>query len=344
MYKNIFIYIYIYVYIYIYIYIYTYIYLYICMHIKYHVAHMDVFHMCDVTQIFFDMTQFICDMTLFILAPGKRRYPRTLTNMYEMSHGTHMTESCYTYECVMAAGKRRYPQSLPNMYEWSHGTHMGKSWQTCGCDMAHIRMSHGKHMDESWHTYGWVMAHIRISHDALIDWVIAHPILNSVAAHVHIWVRHDTSRIKTSTSPDKYAWIEAWRTYEWVMAHIWVRHDTSKTEISMSPDKYVWFKSWHTCERVMAHTYEWVMAHTWVRHNTSKKGNIHEPWQTYMNRGIARVQMRHGTHMNVSWHLKNRDALTNKQQLSIRWRRPIGCLICIGHFQRKSHGTHMNES
>jgi len=68
------------------------------------------------------------------------------------SHGTHVNESCHTYEWVMS-----------NIW-MRHVTPMNESCHTYEQERSHIRMSHVKHMNELWHTYEWVMSHLWTSH------------------------------------------------------------------------------------------------------------------------------------------------------------------------------------
>ena len=63
--------------------------------------------------------------------------------------GTHMYESCHTYECVMSHVRT------------NHVIHINESCHTYEWVMAHIQMSHGTHMHESCHTYEQVLSQIQ---------------------------------------------------------------------------------------------------------------------------------------------------------------------------------------
>ena len=165
-----------------------------------------------------------------------------------MSHGTHMNESCHTYEWVM-------------LHIWiSHVTHMNESCRTYEWVMAHIWMSYVR-------TYEWVMSHIWVSHVTHMneschtyEWVLS-----------HIWMSHVT-RMN-----------ESCHTYEWVISHVWMslvthmneschaarmnghrspRHKGANSKMPLPSRAWVLIL---TCKYTHAHTYTHTYVHTCVR-------------------------------------------------------------------------------
>jgi len=154
-------------------------------------------------------------------------------------------------------------------------------------------------MNESCHTYEWVISHIWMSH----------------VTHMN----------------------ESCHTYKWVMSHIWMSHVTHMNE---------------SC-----HTYEWVMSHIWMIHVTHMNESCHTYDYTLELRAIVllhvsrmgmRQVMNEWCHTWMSHVLMSRVIVSCHTWMShvtregvmsrmsdTGWRRRIGSLIFIGHFQQK---------
>ena len=108
-----------------------------------------------------------------------------------VSHVTHMSESCHTYEWVMSHIwmihvthiECRMRVRLGCAYRMSHVTHMHVSFHTYEWVMSHLWVRHVTHMNESCHTYrmrdsgAFYMCdvnHSYVWHDSLIyvTWLI----------------------------------------------------------------------------------------------------------------------------------------------------------------------------
>jgi len=124
----------------------------------------------------------------------------------------------------------------------------------------------------------------------------------------HIGMSHVTHM---NESCHTYEWLlihnnENCHTYKSVMSHMWMSH---VTHINGSCHTYEWVMSYEWLRS--GHTYKWAIAHMWMSHVPHMDESCHTyEWV------ISHIWMIHFTHRG--------------------WRRPIGCLIVIGHFLQKS--------
>jgi len=221
-----------------------------------------------------------------------------------MSHGTHMNESCHTYEWFESYDAYEYDMSrIWHTYE--HGTHMNMAhiwiWHTydhnhmCAIFIC-VPYTYGTHMNESchiWHTYEYG-THMNI--------YMAH--IWSYVCHIHMCaIMHVEYGTHMNESCHTHM-NESWHTYEWVMAHIWMSHviyhkyeygthmhmaHTNKQDVSRiwlshitNMIAYAWVQShiWMSHVTHMnksCHTYEWVMSHIWMIHVI----HLHESYDAY---------------------------------------------------------------
>jgi len=190
-----------------------------------------------------------------------------------VSHGTHMSASWHTYECVMA-------------HIWvRHGTHMSASWHTYEWVVQHIWVRHGTHMSESYNTYGRVMAHIWVS-------PVTRNMSRTQDESYHTGTRHKHKKRNVahwSESRPKYVYKydsarRGWRfvtlmsyeqggtcphTSNWVISHIWVSYVANVyMRMGDSSHKYLYTYEWvmsQLCIHMIPLACEglWVMSHIW---------------------------------------------------------------------------------
>ena len=134
---------------------------------------------------------------VILLGPKQSRkytYEKVMSHT-QMSHVTHMNESCHTHEWVMS------------LMSLSQVTHMNESRHENDWAVSHIWISHRTHVDESCPTNGWVMSHPSMSHVThkhescvprtcrtyTFKWVMSHVWMSRVthmnkSHHTHDWV------------------------------------------------------------------------------------------------------------------------------------------------------------
>ena len=149
----------------------------------------------------------------------------------QMSHVTHMNESCHTSEHPRSRQCARVAmRQVTHINESCHTHEHPLSTRTYHFQCARIAMSHVTHMNHTCHTHKRVMSHIWTSHDApllrlMIDTCHTYSINESwhmykkVISHIskvtsHMWMRHVTRAHA------------ACHTYEWCMSFMWVVHIT----------------------------------------------------------------------------------------------------------------------
>jgi len=177
-------------------------------------------------------------------------------------------------------------------------------------ESSHTRMSHGTHMNGSWHTHERVVSVAPRSrsceswHTWMSDCIHTnHDTHEWVSVHTRPWPHSSccgSHGIYTN---------ESWHTHEWLMAHTRMSHGPLKNE------------SWHTHERVVCvasrSTTLCASWPTWMSHGT----HTNESWQTYewhrtrtnihipisihhYQWVMARIRMRHGTHVKIIAHMQ----------------------------------------
>ena len=153
-----------------------------------------------------------------------------------MSHGTHVDESCHTYQCnatrvvrLLRTHTRMNESRHTRVRDMSQVWVMSHLWMQLIASRASAPHIHTC-VNESRHARGWVMAHISMQ-----------PIKSSVSAsYTH--------------------------TYEWVTAHTWKSQGTHINATYRGP--CVCFIYTHARTASYTHTHEWIMAHIWMNHIT----------------------------------------------------------------------------
>jgi len=192
-----------------------------------------------------------------------------VTSHIQMSHVTHVNESCHTYEWGMShILKKKWVMS----HIWmSHkcrefgamcatcgvlGAHMNESSHECAT--SHIRIPHITHRNESCHTYKWVTTHIWMSQATnagcrvciRVTWLVHMCDMtrsfvwhDSFTAFVTWLVHSICDMTHTNAGCRVFGVVCATRKHVWVshVTHVWVSHITHINE---------------SCQ-----TYEWVMSH-----------------------------------------------------------------------------------
>jgi len=184
--------------------------------------------------------------------------------------------------------------------------HIQHQWRVLGRCLSRIRaqifqwMRHGTHMNEPWYTYECVTAYIWMHHGTHMKaYIWSHcthmnaPWHASECVMARIWM-HDGAYMN-----------EPWNSYKCVMAHVWMSRCTHR------------------------HTYEWGMAHIWISrgNNMSLEDSLSgvcflSPMflvipVAHIWMGHGTHIMRHGTHVNESWHTHEPPRLALMRPLSI---------------------------
>jgi len=177
-----------------------------------------------------------------------------------MRHGTHMNESCHTYEWDMA-------------HIWtSHVTHMNETWHTYEWVLPHIWMRHGTHMIESYHTYERD-CHSFICVTRHPDCIVSHMWMSLVThthrmIHIQTWMRvsfiHMCDTTRLYVGHDSFTCVTRFIQF---MSHIWMNRVTHVNE-SCHTNKCVMFvgtgsaNDFHSFICVTLFTSSWKSRHT----------------------------------------------------------------------------------
>jgi len=209
----------------------------------------------------------------------------------QMSHVTHMNESCHTYEWAVS--------HTWTAHSWVSFTHMNGSCHTVSVTNYRARYdgsclyvtSTNHHMGSIW----WFVL-ICHEHEPSYRALTVSALSSSIWWLVLVTYERFTSNI----------WKDHFHRYEWVMSHIWMSQVPHMNPIRTSElsHTYEWVMShsswsaWYagSCSCHMSdsrHTYECIMSHIWMYHVTHMNESCHT-WTSH----VTHVNVTHG---RVQW-------------------------------------------